>query len=262
MWGTTKMKKPLGRFLMAWGMALQLATFAGCSDRSHRFSILSRPGSVTTAAKGCPVHAASSTSEASGGSTFSISLKLFIQGYILQEDSTLMASSLKNQLAGSDSTVADEIVVELHDAKAPHNTLHCVTADLKTDGSLTARLPAIFSGKPYFIAIKHRSALETWSATAPELKDGYHYDFSSAAGKAYGSNQIQVAENQFAFYSGDIDQDGMIALGDSEVIEDEASNFKSGKFTSDLNGDGNVDILDISVHEKAMGEAKPAQYPH
>ena len=100
----------------------------------------------------------------------------------------------------------------------------------------------------YYIALKHRNSVETWSA-APHSYT-YHsntnYDFSNLITKAYGSNQIQVdaAPLRFAVYSGDVNQDGIIDLSDGSLIDNDAFNFSSGYLPTDVNGDGIIDVSD------------------
>ena len=74
-----------------------------------------------------------------------------------------------------------------------------------------------------------------------------NYDFSSAANKAYGSNQIQVdnAPLIFAVYSGDVNQDGAINLNDMVNINNDGIIFLSGYVPTDVNGDGFVTLADL-----------------
>lgn len=73
-----------------------------------------------------------------------------------------------------------------------------------------------------------------------------YYDFYSAANKAYGDNQIRVDNSPvtYALYSGDVNQDGTIDLGDGSLIDNDATNFVSGYAATDVNGDGIVDVAD------------------
>ncbi|MCY7362515.1 MAG: hypothetical protein LH629_10700 [Ignavibacteria bacterium] len=79
----------------------------------------------------------------------------------------------------------------------------------------------------YYLQIKHRNALETWSSVGLLYIAGatLNQDFSFAKNMAFGSNQIQVdaAPLTFAFWSGDVNQDGIIDAGDISLVENNAA---------------------------------------
>ena len=75
------------------------------------------------------------------------------------------------------------------------------------------------------------------------------YDFSSAASQAYGDNQVEVAQGLWALYSGDINLDENIDLGDFTMLENDINSFQFGYFATDINGDGNVDLGDVPIVE-------------
>ena len=94
----------------------------------------------------------------------------------------------------------------------------------------------------YYIQVKHRNSIETWSSNTIQFTTQYNsYQFSSAASQAYGDNMIQVDETpvRFAFFSGDVNQDGTIDAADS----------LSGYESSDVTGDDFVDAGDVSIVE-------------
>ncbi|MBL7754961.1 MAG: hypothetical protein JNM44_10835, partial [Chitinophagaceae bacterium] len=102
----------------------------------------------------------------------------------------------------------------------------------------------------YYIVVRHRNHLETWSDSAVLLSQNSTYDFSTMAGKAYGNNQVELEPNIFAFYSGDINQDGVIDGLDYNDWETDNNNFSAGYLATDLNGDGIVDGLDFIYWEQ------------
>jgi hypothetical protein len=84
------------------------------------------------------------------------------------------------------------------------------------------------------------------------------YDFTNAANKAYGSNQIEVELGIFAIYSGDISdattfivgvQDGLIESQDYGDMENAVFVTLMGYVTEDITGDGIVESADYSVME-------------
>ncbi|HPJ10488.1 MAG TPA: hypothetical protein PLS51_07650 [Flavobacterium sp.] len=100
----------------------------------------------------------------------------------------------------------------------------------------------------YRIRVRHRNAIETWSSETNLVQIGgsASYDFSNAANKAYGSNQVQVDSSpvRFAFYSGDLNQDENIENTDFTIQEVDITNSEFGDRPADLNGDGVVDNSD------------------
>lgn len=100
----------------------------------------------------------------------------------------------------------------------------------------------------YYIVVTHRNAIETWSSNPQNFSTGSMiiYDFSSSAGQAFGSNQIQKG-SRFAFYSGDANQDGVVELSDIIIVFNDAGQFVTGYFPSDMNGDNVTDLTDIVI---------------
>ena len=105
------------------------------------------------------------------------------------------------------------------------------------------------NGTPYYVEVKHRNALETWSADPVTFaSDVASIAFSVDAVYAYGNNLIQVdysPYNVFAFYSGDVNQDGSIDLTDVLQIYNNSNTFTTGYVSTDLTGDNTVDLTDL-----------------
>jgi len=174
-----------------------------------------------------------------------LELKLYLEGYYA--GNSLMKSVLMNQGIGSDPTQTDFISVELHDAtnyslQAANNVM------LQTNGNSATNF-AVAPGL-YYIAIKHRNSVETWSAV-PVLFPGSPilYDFTDAMSKAYGNNMIEVEAGRWAIYTGNVNGDDNIDLLDASLFEIDVADFSYGYFSTDFNGDGNVDLLDNPVFE-------------
>ena len=103
--------------------------------------------------------------------------------------------------------------------------------------------------RPYYIEVTHRNALTTWSADPVTfVNSDASVAFSVNSNYAYGDNEIQVDNNPydvFAFYSGDVNQDGFIDLTDVLTIYNGTNNFLTGYVVTDLTGDSIVDLTDI-----------------
>ena len=110
----------------------------------------------------------------------------------------------------------------------------------------------LFSNAPtgtYYIQLKHRNALETWSKAGGQaytLGSALIYDFTDNITKAYGSNMAPVG-TKFGLFSGDVTQDGTVDATDVSLIDNDAVNFVSGYVVTDITGDNFVDASDFSI---------------
>ncbi|MBK8983700.1 MAG: FG-GAP repeat protein [Ignavibacteria bacterium] len=149
--------------------------------------------------------------------------------------------------SGVDSQVRDTITAELRNSTSPFAVADQSSAVVSANGTVQLRFFNAPDGN-YYIAVKHRNSIETWSANPVPLSIGIpvNYDFSNAASQAFGNNMIQVDASpvRFAVYSGDANQDGIIDLADGSLIDNDAFNFNSGYLPTDVNGDGVTDLAD------------------
>lgn len=178
--------------------------------------------------------------------SLTLNLKLFLQGYYL--GSGLMQPTLMNEGVIASSSITDAIIIELHESVPPYATASSTTTFLNTNGtaSCTFHVPV----GSYYIAIKHRNTIETWSSNPVVLStSAATYDFTVADNQAYEENMKEVESGIWAFYSGDINLDDNIDLLDAPFLENDINAFYSGYYATDLNGDGNVDLLDLPMLE-------------
>lgn len=176
-----------------------------------------------------------------------VNLKLFLQGYYLG-GGAMQPVMLNQNVLGATATQTDNITVELHDANAPYAVVATTTAMLNTDGTATATFAPV-SGS-YYIAIKHRNTLQTWSANPVAVGAvASNYDFSTAANQAFGDNMIQIG-GVWTLYTGDMNQDEFIDAGDYSGFDNDNLNGVSGVYVAtDMNGDGFVDAGDYSIFD-------------
>jgi hypothetical protein len=176
-----------------------------------------------------------------------LNLKLYIQAY--WDGTSAMLPVLANQFEPTTANACDSVTIQLRDA-ITYGVVQSVKTVLNQDGTVACVFPPV-SGN-YYVAVQHRNAIETWSANPIAIgSTPVSYDFTTAANKAYGDNQIQVSTGIWAFYSGDVLKDfaESIDLGDLNQVETEINNFSFGYFAEDLNGDGNVDLGDTPFLE-------------
>ena len=174
-----------------------------------------------------------------------VNLKLNIEGYY-DTATHAMRPVMANQGVGSSATDVDDVTVELRDSST-NALVASATARLQTDGTATATFVTAPSGS-FYIAVKHRNAIETWSATAQTVgATPLTYDFSAAANKAYGNNMILLETGVYGFYSGDLNQDGFIEALDYPQLFNDSNSLLEGYYATDLNGDGFVEALDYPI---------------
>ncbi|MBK7254237.1 MAG: hypothetical protein IPI04_10050 [Ignavibacteria bacterium] len=108
----------------------------------------------------------------------------------------------------------------------------------------------------YYIVIKHRNCLETWSKSGGvTITQGSStdYDFTTSASQAYGSN-LKLKGSKYCLYSGDCNQDGVVNSIDKLQIVSKLGN--SGYIPEDINGNGFVNASDRSISVINLGKTK------
>jgi hypothetical protein len=160
--------------------------------------------------------------------------------------------------------IADKVGVELHNSTLPYGIFYEVNdIDLHTDGTLQVNdLPANTSGS-YYIAIKHRNSIQTWSALPYSFAGAgpFSYDFSTAASQAYGSNQKDMGDGYFAIFTGDVDQDGGISVVDMGLVDNQSAIFGGGYIPEDIDGDGGVSTIDMGLIDNNSAAFVGAVFP-
>lgn len=117
--------------------------------------------------------------------------------------------------------------------------------------TLTAKFALNFApAGNYYISLKHRNSVETWSRTGGESYDPMTfetYDFTVSANRAFGDNltPVDFSPLRFALYTGDVDQNGIVDLSDIVLIDNDVNGFAAGYIATDLNGDYAADISDL-----------------
>lgn len=152
--------------------------------------------------------------------------------------------------SGGYLNLKDTVRILLAEAVSPYAIVDSSDAVLdSTTFTATGTFSAAANGT-YYIVVKHRSAVETWSASGVAYTSSgtVNYDFTSAASQAYGGNEVEVTAGVFAMYSGDCNQDGYVDPLDLSLVDQDSFNYVSGSgLSTDVNGDQYVDPLDLSI---------------
>ncbi|MGB3016197.1 MAG: dockerin type I domain-containing protein, partial [Ignavibacteria bacterium] len=165
-----------------------------------------------------------------------------------QLDLTMFIEGFYN--SGSNAMTEDTVTVYLRNNSSPYAVTDSSKAFVNSSGQGTFIFSNAVNGVNYFIQLKHRNSIETWSKTAQQFTaSALSYNFSTANTQAFGDNLIQVDTSpiRFAIYGGDVNQDGTVDATDVSTIDNDASNFVSGYVVTDLTGDEFVDGTDFAI---------------
>jgi hypothetical protein len=149
----------------------------------------------------------------------------------------------------------DTIHVFLANGVTPFAFIDSTKSILDSAGfSATAMFYKASSGS-YYVVIKHRNCVETWSASAIAFAKGatVSYDFTDAQTKTYQNNAILVSSSpvRWAIFCGDVNQDGYVDPQDLSLIDQDSFNYVTGaRLATDINGDQFVDPQDMSITDQ------------
>lgn len=161
----------------------------------------------------------------------------------------------------SDIMTADTVSVEIRNTSSPFSIVESKKIVLNSSGSGIAYFTTLTDGISYYIAIKHRNSLETWSSTGNSFSNSVmNYNFTTDSAKAYGS-KLTKKGSKWCIYSGDVNQDGLINSADLQLIHDAAFNYSSSYLSTDITGDNFIDLNDLTVCDnnkfKNVGKSTP-----
>ncbi len=98
----------------------------------------------------------------------------------------------------------------------------------------------------YYIAVKHRNSIETWSSVPVYIENDVSYDFTTSYSQAYGNN-LFYKSGKYCIFGGDVNSDGNVDLSDVVFVYNSAFIFSSGYVIGDLTGDRYVDVSDLLI---------------
>jgi hypothetical protein len=190
-----------------------------------------------------------------GNSILKLNVKVFLEGYY--SGGSTMTTTLRDLNLSIDATATDSLTVNLWSPDSVSNINANPSFSLKgilhTNGTMGVYLPKSTIGSIYYIALKHRNSIETWSATPIKISESNYYNFTDSASKAYGDGinapMKDMGNGEYALYSGNTDQDRTIDINDMSNTENDAFNFAYGYNNTDSNGDGASDALDMQIIE-------------
>lgn len=200
--------------------------------------------------------------------TGSITIQPYSSVILINENSvSTKTMELKAYIEGlynenTDVLTSDSVRVYLRNSSAPFNLKDSSVAVLNSNGNSSVYFINASNSINYYIVIKHRNSLETWSSSPVSFNNNYMgYDFTVEAGKAYGSNQVLKGSSSYCIYSGDVIKNGNIDLDDYVTVYNDAGNYETGYSRSDLNGNNIVDLEDLLICINNAGKFISKQTP-
>jgi glucose/arabinose dehydrogenase len=101
-----------------------------------------------------------------------LNLKLFLEGLYRGNNRMIAAIDPVNY-----PLIADTVEVEFHNINYPHEKIYSFKNTISIMGNGVFVMPEPF-GKKYYLVVKHRNSLETWSKRIVESGVGEMYDFT------------------------------------------------------------------------------------
>jgi hypothetical protein len=160
---------------------------------------------------------------------------------------TMMMEGFYNP--GSNAMNPDTARVYLRNTFSPFSIIDSAKSFLNSSGQGTFSFSRASNNIPYYIQLKHRNSINTWSASGIAfVNSSMAYDFTDSDTKSFGNNmkQVDTSPVRFAIFSGDVNQDETIDATDLSMIDNDAANFIGGYVSTDLTGDNFVDGTDFA----------------
>lgn len=141
----------------------------------------------------------------------------------------------------------DTARVFMRNTGSPYAIIDSAKAFLDSLGKADFSYSAAANGISYYIVVKHRNSIETWSSAGNSfVSNSMTYNFTTSAAQAFGSNLVLVG-TKWTFFSGDANQDGTIDAGDIIDVYNDVTIGNSGYLPTDVNGDDFVDVSDLII---------------
>lgn len=158
------------------GKQLTNATSVTFNALSSSYSILSDTvitATVPPAATAGPIAVTNSCGTTASSANYSVvsnasyNVRFFLEGLYIAP--THMINS-----AGS---AADSVTVELYSTSSPYSNIFSIKTIVSTAGDLICTVPGSLIGRNYWLCIKHRNSMETWSKNPVTVTHNGFYSF-------------------------------------------------------------------------------------
>lgn len=143
--------------------------------------------------------------------------------------------------------VPDTVRLQFRSTSSPYILIEEKPIFLSSSGSGTGAYTSVMNGTSYYLVVRHRNSIETWSKTGKSFTSNLlAYDFTTAATQAFGNN-MKLKGTKWTIFSGDVNQDGMVDIEDLAQTDNDYYNIVTGYRSTDVNGDGIVNASDLAT---------------
>ena len=159
---------------LSYQWKLNGGTIPGATSPSYTTSSAGNYTVVVTTSLGCST-ASAAMSVFVNTCPVTLNLRVFISG--LYRGNRLMTATVDTSRY---PTLSDTVTVELHRSTTPYGIAEAMTGTISTSGYGNFIFSLATLGNSYYIVVRHRSSLATWSRT-PVLFNSSHmiFDFTS-----------------------------------------------------------------------------------
>jgi hypothetical protein len=160
---------------------------------------------------------------------------------------TIMKFGIEGLILNETHRIRDSVTIQFRSVVSPfsviYNSVHVLDS-----ATLTTTVSSYVPAGIYYIVVRSKNSLETWSKPGGEpLGNGnYFYDFTSSASQAYGNNLV-LKDGLYCIYSGNVNGDDVIDAEDLLAVDNAVFNYAPGTSIANLNGDNIVDIEDMAI---------------
>lgn len=160
---------------------------------------------------------------------------------------SLELNAMTEGLWNGSSMNDDTVNVILRGSLFPYGRIDSSKFRLNSNGFGIANFLNASGGLYYYVTVKHRNSIETWTKNVQQLNSGQPntYNFTTLSTQAYGNN-LKYKSGKWCLFSGDTNQDGVIDATDFSMVDNDISFFSQGYVVTDIDGDGFVDGADMA----------------
>ncbi len=143
---------------------------------------------TVTDANGCIQTAAINLPDPVNPCSVTVNLKLFIEGFYTG------GQEMHAVIDGVNfPTQADSVTICLADTSAPFSIIHTVTGIVSVTGDVTVTFPSAAWNHHWYIVIRHRNSIETWSKSPVIFSSGYCFSDFVTGSSALNLQHLQPA---------------------------------------------------------------------
>ncbi|MCL6495329.1 MAG: glycoside hydrolase [Ignavibacterium sp.] len=173
-------------------------------------------------------------------------IRYMMRDLIPQSKTLNLSVAIEGLLNGSLIT-PDTITIEIRNASLPYSLVDTKKSLIDQNGQALINFNNVLESTPYYLVIKHRNSIETWSSSTVQFISGFlNYDFTLAQNKAYGNN-LKLVNGKWCIYSGDVNQDGFVNSTDVMSVFNDNVNGITGYTNTDLTNDLITEISDLNI---------------